>query len=346
MNIYKNITSSYNFNYPHSCKDTINKECKFGESLETCIDNCAATEDCQYGFFIESDQNTNKSVCFDISTKYAEDPVLSVINSTDKDITFFYKSNLFPGNNEYRNEMYIFDTFHLQNVETSKLVLGKDNLQIWNTLDLVKGLGQIVQYGEKFAIRKHLTTLFLTLELDDLIFKVNTIDDLNDFNSFRLKSLTKKDGENIYYNDEFYIMLESYIVVLNGKNLEIEYKTIESLIETKENFMFRFIPDFDVFYCDNGKCVKTNVADINPNPDGLGTYVESGSNRIIYNDGNCSIQCDPSDKLYMKNLKGNGKNSSGGINVLIIIFLIIIIGVLFYIISNHIFQRIYILRSR
>ena len=101
-------------------------------------------------------------------------------------------------------------------------------------------------------------------------------------------------GEKLLYNDQF-MMIYGGIAILG---LQI-YGGISSLIpyaisldEIKEQgipYLFKFSPQFSVYYCENDNCNQINISQTKPDPKNPEISIYNG--RKVTRDGKCFGQC-------------------------------------------------------
>jgi len=261
------------------CNDTIEGICKKTATLKDCIAECEKTDYCNAGYYIKPDK-----LCIPINNKRNSliNPVYKLRNKSiypilrDKNTTAFVDDSYsFPPKNS--GLIFYQDTLLFENVKTGlkvyldpKLTFANVTLQKQGTplqflpiketiieehkyIPIEKSENLIVNIpGTTLIMKKNNTNNFIgwAARLDNIVSSPNT------FQIFPVKTQLK---DGLSYGDVFYIThQDNQIVVFDEKTnqLELVYTTFEKAKENGLNIIFRFIPDFNVYYNKNGKCLS------------------------------------------------------------------------------------------
>lgn len=278
MRILKNFTSKVDFKHPHECDDSIGRRCLYDISEQECVARCAAEDQCKYGFY------TNKT-CYNIASKYDEQHPIGLVKP-GRDSTFFYKEDQYDEKDEYKNNAYYFDYVQITSGGGRTLFDGAI-FQIWKPSII---LNEKLSYGDECSFRLSESNALLSLlengcslfkshfGLDTININVHSLYQIHSEQTFQIMSLTKCPGTDVEYSDMFYIVSNHQILYVDAAGqLKHTYRNVQYMIEKKIDFLFSFIPMFDVYYCEGKKCVPIRA--------------RLAQGKKTYRNSNCSFEC-------------------------------------------------------
>lgn len=155
---------------------------------------------------------------------------------------------------------------------------------------------------------------------------------IKDYTAIQIICPYKKSEEFIGYNDYFYLKYGGLQYLYNENNL-IAYTNNEYVDLNDKKYQFKFIPAFDIFYCDRGNCKSVNFSQAKLTDDNFKSYYK---NNIVYRDRKCFQICsNNNDKLMSSKITNTNNNNMLFIIISIIIIITIILILIKYINNKY-----------
>jgi len=340
------------------CNNSIKGYCTKNKTTKECIDSCKGN-DCSYGYNVTL--SNKERICANIANKgnntnpiYRLVPKDSIDGLKNVKIDTFINKDVFPYPPNNGLKVFFQDLCNLENVKTSKVLdlnnlinkdYGVSNTKITlskkckHELQIIPDKPKpflsdstIVTFGETISLNLPSSILFMKALSDSILYWSSaSISYNNEAYVLVLESLTKKDGEQINYGDEFLIkVLDCYVVYDEINNL-LELTNFNKEKAINNNGVFRLKTNRKGYYCEDNICKNDSIHNL------------SQSDKKIYRNKDCWNLCkkptiekkiqDDDKSLHELNVvshKDVGKFNYKYLLIGIIIGLIIIIIILKY----------------
>ncbi len=255
------------------CSNGIHGYCENVKTLKDCIEICQNGPECSHGYFVKGN---NRNYCVPLQNHPEMYPYHRLRN---KDIykefdnvesTVFLNKHEFPFPPFKPNVIFYRDRMTLvhRNLGMSvgsddnndsfekRVIFDKDypvSVQFVQKEVMRTGVDEFlpVKNGDKVVINIPETAFVLHRQNDQIIWRFGIGNVNEDADTFVINVRNKKFGENITYDDIFYLTSFMDLITVHGKNMVISQ---DKGISDDSNAYFIPIPMVPVKYCNNGRC--------------------------------------------------------------------------------------------
>lgn len=273
--IFENSTFS-NINIS-DCNDTISGICETSKSLDECIDKCRGSENCKYGYYIETPK---ENICVPLilnnetTTPYYRIRNKNIYPELKKLHSTVFVNDIYPFPPNMANVIFFTDNFELASTTGYNLSSLDDDKTVFFSKGspiTIRFLPEEVKrtYVEEYIPVRDGDTVILNIpntgyvfhkKLDgDIISWILRASDSKTPNSFMVHGKGKTTGDILTYSDTIYFMYNNNPLVLKEDSLVISEKNLDKTLEDGESMYFNTKPNVKVYYHNGNSCKEVNL---------------------------------------------------------------------------------------
>jgi len=261
----------------NDCDKTTTGTCERANSLSKCIEKCKNSKEgpCAAGYFIKLN---DEGICVPLLLYYKD------LNDTyslrrkdiypqleDLDVFSYINTDVLPFPPENANQVFFQDIFFIQCVN-SKLYLELEinsGRATFDSLESVRTqvlpiIDTMAENQEYFPVMPNInytlnipgTTMLLGENNEkDASWLPSLVPSADTKNKIKFVPINKKE-KYLYYGQSVYIVYEDVYYLTVNKTTKIstfEYSSVQKLKDQGKDYIYKLIPNFDVYYCKNGK---------------------------------------------------------------------------------------------